>query len=86
MKKSVIISIAAVAMLSTLGAQDSVSAKEADAIKSTVKGEASAKAKVEETRAKDAFEAKEVTGAFNKEAAQDVKKVDAAAKAKELKK
>ncbi len=48
-----------------------------------VKGEAAAKAKVEEIQAKEEFKAKEDMEKFKKEAAQDVKKVDAVEKVKE---
>jgi len=49
-----------------------------------VKGEAAAKAKVEEVAAKEEFKAKQDTANFKKEATEDVKKVDDTAKVKAL--
>jgi hypothetical protein len=56
--------------------KDSVARKEAQALKNpdSVKGEAAAKAKVEEARAKELFEAKMEAEAFKKEAEADAKK------------
>jgi uncharacterized membrane protein len=58
---------------------DSVAKEESAAIADpAVKGEAAAKAKVEETQSKDAFEAKETSTDFKKESAADEKKTVAA--------
>jgi len=56
--------------------KDSVAKKEAEALKNPamMNGLPSAKAKVEETQAKEQFEAKEKAGAFEKEVKQDINK------------
>ncbi len=56
--------------------KDSVVGEEEKALKdsSSVKGEAAAKAKVEETKSKDKFEAKQKIEAFKNEAKSDMKK------------
>jgi len=74
MKKTVMISTMAAFLLAGV---TGVQANE-------VKGEAAAKAKVEEVAAKEAFKAKEDIKKFKKEAAADVKKVDDVAKVKAL--
>ena len=74
MKKSILIpTLAAFLLVGVSGLQAEV-----------VKGEAAAKAKVEETQMKEEFKAKEDMANFKKEAEADVKKVDATAKVKAL--
>ena len=74
MKKTVIIStLAAFLLAGVTGLQAN-----------EVKGEAAAKAKVEEAAAKEEFKAKEDMAKFKKEAVSDEKKVDDVAKVKEL--
>jgi len=73
MKNTTIISMVTLALLGTMGLQ----AQE-------IKGQAAAKAKVEEAAAKEQFKAKEDRTTFKKEAAGDLKKVDAPEKVKEL--
>lgn len=75
MKKTMIVSALAAFLLTGLtGLQAS----------ELVKGEAAAKAKVEEFSAKEEFKTKEDLEKFHKEAAQDEKKVDDVTKVKEL--
>jgi len=74
MKKSILIPTLAAFLLA------GVSGLQAD----VVKGEAAAKAKVEEVAAKEEFKTKEDMAKFKKEADADVKKVDATAKVKAL--
>jgi len=75
MKKNLMMSIAAAVLLGTMGvhANDDV-----------IKGEAAAKAKVEEFSAKEEFKAKEDMSKFNKEVKKDLKKVDDVTEVKEL--
>ena len=74
MKKTVIIStLAAFLLAGVTGLQAN-----------EVKGEAAAKAKVEEVAAKEEFKAKEDIEKFQKEAKADEKKVDEVTKVKEL--
>ena len=74
MKKGILIPTLAAFLLA------GVSGLQAD----VVKGEATAKAKVEEVAAKEEFKAKEDMSKFKKEAAADTKKVDASTEVKEL--
>ena len=74
MKKNLLMSIIAAALLGTMGAHAT----------EEVKGEAAAKAKVEEFSAKEEFKAKEDMSNFKKEVKQDLKKVDDVTEVKEL--
>ena len=74
MKKSILIPTLAAFLLA------GISGLQAD----VVKGEAAAKAAVEEVAAKEEFKAKEDMSKFKKEAAADAKKVDDTTKVKEL--
>ncbi len=74
MKKNIFVSTAVAILLA------SVTGLQAD----VVKGEAAAKAKVEEVAAKEEFKAKEDMATFKKEAKSDAKKMDDTTKVKEL--
>ena len=74
MKKSILIPTLAAFLLA------GVSGLQAD----VVKGEAAAKAKVEEVAAKEEFKSKEDMAKFKKEATADAKKLDPSAEAKAL--
>jgi len=73
MKKSVIVSVVVAGLMGGMA----LHAEE-------VKGEAAAKAKVEEVHDKEAFKAKQDIDKFKNEVKADVKKVDPSEKAKEL--
>jgi len=74
----VLATILSVSNLSANGLKDNVAQKATKALNnpSEVKGQAAAKAEVEETRSKELFESKMDKSKFNKEAVADEKKVD----------